>query len=282
MEADAYKLGNLDAAIDFGVTKESWVKAVLPAMGAAAGALMAPEGEGMQGAALGGLGMLGAQSAAFAGARGLKGALTPKPGVPKAPPLSPAMTDLHKWVGQEKAYAGAQNMIRRETATNDAALAGLKMSVDLSGGFGIPGVGASFGVKDQRERLPGMSRWVPRSAMERGFDYADQGKAPEEVAALEADEGSVAQPLIGAALAAAGARKMMPKSGVTGPLLSGLLGAGAGTLYHQMTKGRRVEEGLEALGGAQRERNKFPISKHPSQTANESTPLAVSRGTGES
>lgn len=291
MEADAYKLGNLDATIDFGVPKEAFVKAILPAMGAAAGALMAPEGEGMQGAALGGLGALGLQSAAFAGARGLKGAFTPKPNPHAATPGGSQMmatakvpehlADLHKWNKQENAYAGAQNLIRRETASTDAELAKLKMAVDVSGSFGIPGLGVGFGIKDQRERLPGMSRWVPRSTVERGFDHADSGTSPEDVAAQESERGTIAHPLLGAALAAAGARKLMPNSGALGPLLAGLGGAGLGTLYNQVTKDRRVEEGLEAHSGAVRERSKFPINKHPTQTANESTPLAVSRGTGE-
>lgn len=291
MEADAYKLGNLDAVLHYGVRKEAFVKAILPALGAATGALMAPEGEGLQGAALGGLGALGMQSAALAGARGLKGAFTPKPNPHAATPggsqmastakLPEHLADLHKWNKQEKAYAGAQNLIRRETASADAELAKLKMAVDISGGFGIPGAGVSFGVKDQRERLPGMSRWVPRSTVERGFDHADAGTPPEEVAAQEAERGTIAHPLIGAALAAALTRKMLPNSGVIGPLLTSLGGAGLGTLYNQVTKDRRVEEGLEAHSGALRERSKFPINKHPTQTANESTPLAVSRGTGE-
>lgn len=372
MESEAYKLGHLDAALDFGLTKEAWAKAILPAMGAAAGALMAPEGEALQGAAVGGLGALGAQSAALAGARGLKGALTPKPNPHAATPggtqmaqtakLPEHLADLHKWNKQEQMFGNTQNMIKRETAGTNAELAKLnppgpapqispataaaskhfgtdpalvtammnapgpmkgappmqapaappaapaaaapaaseakpkekqkgrkkkasledfKLAVDLSGGFGIPGAGVSFGVKDQRERLPGMSRWVPRSTVERGFDYADQGLDPEAVADLEADRGSIAHPLLGAALAAAGARKFMPQSGALGPLLAGLGGAGLGTLYNKATKDRRIEEGLEGLGGAQREREKFPIARHKTQTANESTPLAVSRGSGD-
>ena len=166
--------------------------------------------------------------------------------------------------------------------TKKSSLDDFKIAVDVSGGFGIPGVaGVSMGIKDQRERLPGMSRWVPRSTVERGFDYADEGIDPEAVADLEAERGTIAHPLLGAALAAAGAHKFLPQSGVLGPLLGGLVGGGLGTLYNQATKGRRIEEGLEAHSGAQRERERFPIRRHPIQTANESTPLAVSRGSGD-
>lgn len=365
MEADAYKLGHLDAAISFGITKEAWAKAVLPAAGAAMGAILAPEGEGLQGAALGGLGALGMQSAALAGANKLKGAFTPKPNPPAGTPggtqmaqtakLPEHLADLHKWNKQEKMFGQTQDMIKREMASTNAELAKLnppagpppqispataaaskhfgtdpamvtammnapgpmkgapqrfapgqipdatpghspvpptkakgrkkkasldrlKMAVEISGGFQLPFLGASIGVKDQRERLPGMSRWVPRSTMERSFDYADEGVDPAEVADREGDRGSVAHPLLGALLAAGAAHRYAPGSGLMGKVLAGLAGGGLGTLYNQQTKERRVNDALEALTGAQREREKFPIRRHPTQTANESTPLAVSRG----
>jgi hypothetical protein len=162
-----------------------------------------------------------------------------------------------------------------------SSLEDFKIAVDMTTSMGIPGTPFGVGIKDQRERLPGMSRWVPRSTIERGFDHADEGMDADAVEGLEADRGSVAHPLLGAALAAAGARKFMPQSGVMGPLLGGLVGGGLGALYNQATRSRRVEEGLEAFNGAQREREKFPIRRHPSQTANESAPLAVSRGSGD-
>jgi hypothetical protein len=233
MESSAYTLGSLDALLAFNGTKEAWAKALMPVLSAATGALLAPEGETLQGATLGGLGALGAQSAMHAGARKFKNIFT------------------------------------------------AKHSADISMGIGIPGTGGSLGVKDQRERLPGMSRWVPRSTIERGFNYANAELDPQAVAELEANRGSISHPLLGAALAAAGARMSLPQSGVLGPVLAGLAGAGAGTLYHQATRGRRIEEGLEALQGAQREREKFPIRRHATQTANESTPLAVARGSGD-
>jgi len=408
MEAEAYKLGYLDAALDFGLTKESWAKAIMPAAGALMGAIAAPEGETLQGAALGGLGALGVQSAALAGAKGLKGAFTPKPNPHAATPggtqmiqnanlkgMTPAQQDLNKMHRQEEFFAKTRAGDQREMAHTNAELAKLnppgpapqispataaasqhfgtdpamvtammnapgplkgapqrhapgpqmdadlqalhgdvsapgpiqppsaaqqmdadlqaasnppipgttkkapkekkekgrkkgasledfKIAVDVSAGVSLPILGgASIGLKDQRERLPGMSRWVPRSTVERGFDYADEGIDPEAISELESERGSIAHPLLGAALAAAGAHKFLPQSGVLGPLLGGLVGGGLGTLYNQATKGRRIEEGLEAHSGAQREREKFPIRRHPTQTANESTPLAVSRGSGD-
>lgn len=350
MEADAYKLGHLDAALSFGINKEAWAKAILPAAGAAMGAMLAPEGEGLQGAALGGLGALGMQSAALAGSNKLKGAFTPKPNPHAGTPggkqmaqtakLPEHLADLHKWNKQEKMFGQTQDMIKREMAGTDAelaklnppgptpqispataaaskhfgtdpamvtammnapgpmkgappmqapgqvpppppkqaSLASLKMAVEISGGFQLPFLGASIGVKDQRERLPGMSRWVPRSTVERSFDYADAGTDPAEVAELEGDRGSLAHPLLGALLAAGAAHRYAPGSGVMGKVLAGLAGGGLGTLYNQQTKERRVNDALEALSGTQREREKFPIRRHPTQTANESTPLAVSRG----
>lgn len=157
-----------------------------------------------------------------------------------------------------------------------------KTALDLSGSMGIPGVaGVSLGLKDLRERLPGMSRWAPHDTVERGFDYADSNLDPQAVAGLEADRGTLTHPLLGAALAAAGARHFFPQSGTVGPALAGLVGAGAGSLYNQATRNRRVEEGLEAFQGAQRERERFPLQRHPVQTANEAPPLTVSSGNGE-
>lgn len=396
MQAEAYKLGYLDAALDFGLTKESWAKAIMPAAGALMGAIAAPEGETMQGAALGGLGALGMQSAVLAGAKHLGGGAAPHAPAPAAaapptgttmlpkgapvpmgaipqkiheiahdhgvdpqalharrmeqvaarpppPPVTQATVDASKHFGTDPALVTAmmnapgpmkgapqrhapgpqmdadlqafhggevpppgpiapktvpQQMDEDLQAASNppvpekkkkapkekgrkkkAELDDFKMAVDVSTSVGLPGM--SVGFKDQRERLPGMSRWVPRSTVERGFDYTDEGIDPQAISELEADRGSITHPLLGAALAAAGAHKFLPQSGIIGPLLGGLVGGGLGTLYHQATKERRVEEGLEAYSGAQREREKFPIRRHPTQTANESTPLAISRGSGD-
>jgi len=172
----------------------------------------------------------------------------------------------------------AYSALRSKKGSLDA----FKLSLDLSAGVGIPFLpGVSLGIKDQRERLPGMDRWVPRSSMERGFQYADSGFDPEAVADLEAKRGVIEHPVMGGLAGAGLMAKFAPKSGVIGPVLAGLAGMGLGTVYNHATRDERVREGLEAFSGAQREREKFPIRRHAVQTANESTPLAVSRGHGD-
>lgn len=172
---------------------------------------------------------------------------------------------------------------RREMGlTKKSSLNQFKLAIDLGGSIGIPGMGGlGVTLKDQQERLPGMSKWVPRGAVERGFEYLDQGFDPESVMDTEAERGSLLHPATGAALAAMGAAKFAPKSGVGGALLAGLGGAGLGSLYHRATNEQRRGEGLEAYEGARREREKFPIRRHATQTANEASPLAVSRGHGD-
>jgi hypothetical protein len=412
MHADAYQLGYLDAALDYGFAKESWAKAIAPIAAGVIGGVAAPEGETLQGVALGAGGALALQSAALAGAKHLTGSKTPAapatpapappPGGttvlsqgapvpmgaipqkiheiahdhgvnpqelharrmqqvaerPPPPPVTQATIDASKHFGTDPALvtammnapgpmkgapqrhapgpqmdadlqslhgdikppepvkatvpqqmnddllaasqpapmgtptwtappraedrAPSKGKEKTKGRKKKASLEDFKIAVDVSAGVSMPVLGgASFGFKDQRERLPGMSRWVPRSTVERGFDYVDEGLDEEAISDLEAELGTISHPLLGAALAAAGAHKFLPQSGALGPLLGGLVGGGLGTLYNQATKGRRIEEGLEAHSGAQREREKFPIRRHATQTANESTPLAISRGSGD-
>jgi hypothetical protein len=380
MESDAYKLGHLDAAIEFGLTKEAWGKAVLPVLSSLAGAALAPEGEGAQGALLGGLGALGLQSAVFGHGKSAPAHVPAAVRAPSAPPATAApsapagrtMQDvghaafaqgkeqLHRWLNAPltktpapaptahsaapslpaspsistpggKSWADTRQarqdlqervlkMHRREyipqrdpvaalkspTAVDGVqpspppgqdpqvmagmrrefakkgSLEQLKLSIDVGGSIGIPGMGGlGVSLKDQQERLPGMSRWVPRGAVERGFEYLDKGFDPESVMDTEAERGSLIHPATGAGLAAMGAAKFAPKSGPGGMLLASLGGAGLGTLYHRATNSQRREDGREAFEGAERERSKFPIRRHPTQTANEASPLAVSRGSGD-
>ncbi len=166
--------------------------------------------------------------------------------------------------------------------TSTSAVERFKLGFDIGGSIPIPGMGGlGISVKDQRERLPGMTRWVPRAALERGFDYADQGLDADIVSDLEADRGSLLSPGIGAALAAGAAHRFAPKSGVSGKLLAGLLGAGLGSAYHAGTENARRREGVEAFDAAERELNKFPLRRHALQTANESTPWTLARGSNE-
>jgi hypothetical protein len=103
--------------------------------------------------------------------------------------------------------------MRREFAKK-GSLEQLKLSIDIGGSIGIPGMGGlGVSLKDQQERLPGMSRWVPRGAVERGFEYLDKGFDPESVMDTEAERGSLIHPATGAGLAAMGAAKFAPKSG---------------------------------------------------------------------
>lgn len=281
MEADAYKLGHLDAVLALGVTKEAYNQALLPILGALGGAALARDDERTQGALLGGLGTFGLQSA-LAG----HGQHVPA-GAPAAvtAAVKPKIT-FNEVFEHSKAEAGDRlNRWLNTVAPPRPKLARLdshKIALDFGGSVPLPGLGG-FGVsfKDQRERLPGMSRWVPRGTLERGFDYADEGFDPETVMDMEAERGSLTHPLAGAAVGALGALKLAPKSGLGGVLLGGLGGAGLGQIYHSATKDTRAREGLEALEGAQKERSTFPIRRHAVQTANEPMPMAVSRGHGD-
>ena len=185
------------------------------------------------------------------------------------------------FVEQGELKSKLRGAFRKGGLTKRGSLDQFKLAFDVSGGIGLPGTGASVGIKDQRERLPGMARWVPRSTVERGFDYADAGTDSEVAAEQEAGRGNLSSPLLGAALAAAGANRFFPKSGRSGAALAGLAGAGLGSLYHNATREARGREGYEAVEGAKREREKFPIQKHQQQTATEASPLAVSRGSGD-
>lgn len=198
--------------------------------------------------------------------------LRPPAPAPTATPANPGEMDPESMAA-----------FRREMGwTKRSSLDRFKLSIDIGGSIGVPGMGGlGVSIKDQQERLPGMSKWVPRGAVERGFEYLDQGFDPESVMDTEAERGSLLHPATGAALAAMGAARFAPKSGLGGALLAGLGGAGLGTLYHRATNDQRREEGREAYEGAQREREKFPIRRHQTQTANEASPLAVSRGHGD-
>lgn len=354
MEAVAYKLGQLDAVLCYGMTKSSGMaKLIAPAALAATGAALAPDGEGERGAVLGAMGGM----ALNAGASRLMGGRKPAPAAapaPVAPAGPPSFQDIGRATLQQGAeslkkymlappsprtaaprtvrpasmmitptkpiavkaktapaapaaqpstgpVAGVKKFFARKPAEpfdpntwatpeakaefiqamkKQSSLNRFKLGMDIGTSVplvGMNGVGMSF--KDQRERLPGMSRWVPRAAMERGFDYVDEGLDPESVMDTEADRGSLTVPALGALLSSAAMHKFAPKSGMTGKLLGGMGGAAAGSIYHYNTRDQRAREGLEAYEGAQRERDKFPIRRHAVQTANEASPLAVSRGT---
>jgi hypothetical protein len=199
-----------------------------------------------------------------------------QPSVGGAPPVAaPLGMDPEVMAGMRQHFA-------EQGGYKKSSLEQFKLAVDIGGSIGVPGMGGlGISMKDQKERLPGMSRWVPHAAIERGFEYADSGFDPEAVMDAEGERGSLLHPALGAALAAAGAAKFAPKSGVGGALLAGLGGAGLGSAYHHLTGENRRQEGLEAFEGAQRERAEFPIRRHKTQTANEASPLTISRGHGD-
>ena len=287
MRADAYKLGNLDAALAYGLRKEAGV-----------GSLILPVGLGALGTALGGT--LGGGVGAIGGLAA-NGMLSQLFGSKQAPAVAqrPAPKATFEQMGRAALGSGKDQIWKYLTTPQGqgpAPVAGQKMlaapkpkfsifkraSFDVGGSIPLPGFGGlGMSHKDQRERLPGMRKWVPRDTMERAFEYDDQGFDPEAVMDMEAARGELSYPAVGGALAAAAAKKFMPKAGVGGLLLAGLGGAGLGSAYHAATGDRRRADAAEALEGAQRERHKFPISKHQNQTANESSPLAVSRGHGD-
>lgn len=279
MYGDAYQLGNVNAAAAYGLSKEA-NSAIVPLALAGLGAAMAPEDERARAAMLFGLGGLGLQGM-FKGP-GAPPAVKPSPANYGKAFLDESKSQLFDWLRKP----------RRAPATPPpsaigAALRRLGPTLHGFGKFGSFDFGVSapipfsggmgMSVKGQKERLKGMGQWVPRETLERAFENVDAGVSPEEAAMTEADRGEIIDPLIGGGAAALAAHRFLPKSGVPGKVLAGLLGSGVGSLHHGMGREGRAKGMYESMLAAQRERDEFPVRKHPTQTANESTPLAVSR-----
>ena len=283
MHPDAYQLGNVDAATAYGLTKEA-NSAIVPLALAGLGAALAPDGERERAAMLFGLGGLGLQG------------LFKKPGILPAKPATPSLGDIGKAIIDEgkaniwgkvlnhhvptPSPRSAPGPVRAAINRLAPLLHGFGKFGSVDFGFSAPlpftgGVGMS--VKGQKERLKGMGQWVPRETIERAFENVDSGVSPEEAALDEADRGELLEPLVGGGAAALAAHRLLPKSGVPGKVLAGLLGAGVGGLHNAAGRDSRAQGMYESMLAAQRERDEFPIRKHPTQTANESTPLAISR-----
>lgn len=160
----------------------------------------------------------------------------------------------------------------------ESSLRRFKLAFDFSLGLNVPGTPLSVNLKDQKDRLEGMTKWVPREDIERGYKYIEEGAAPEDIVEEASRRGGVSHPLLGAALAALAAKKLAPGSGMAGPALAGVLGAGGGSLYNKLTEGSRIEDALQGYEGAKRT---FPIRRHGVQTANESTPMVMAGGRDE-
>jgi hypothetical protein len=216
--------------------------------GARAGARLAPDGLGMQGAVLGGgLGFLGP---------GMLAGTQPMPTKTIIPDLTPT-----------KPVQRGPNFS--------------KFSSEFTLGTNIPGtpIGVGIGFKPKDERLAGMHGWVPRDTIERASHGLEQGLDPRALMDLEAQQGSLRLPLLGAGAAAALTKYKLPSAGNFGAAIAGLAGGGAAALYHKHTEGDRREQMLDALRGLYRERG-FPLRGQHDATANEPQPMLVSRGGG--
>lgn len=207
---------------------------------------------------------------------GLPGQPQPQPTAYAAPPAAQPAASLGH--GQGMGMGGMGGVSFGSPFDKESSLKRFKLAFDFSLGLNVPGTPLSVNLKDQKDRLEGMTRWVPREDIERGYKYVEEGTPLEDIADEATRRGGVMHPLLGAALSAAAAKKIAPGSGVAGPLLAGVLGAGAGGLYHKLTEGSRIEDALQGYEGA---KSTFPIRRHGVQTANESTPMVMAGGRDE-
>lgn len=152
---------------------------------------------------------------------------------------------------------------------------------DVGFGVGIPKTPFSLSLGRKEERLPGMTKWVPRDVIERAYENTDAGYDPQAVMDAEAAHGELLNPAIGAGVGAAAAKFGLPRGGALGTALGALAGAGGASLVHKLTEGRRRGNAAQALRGIATERD-FPLRSQEATTANESSPMAVSRGGDDS
>lgn len=220
------------------------------------------------------------------GSYGLEGMVagTGIPGQPQATPTAYAAPPNPRAAGLEQASRTGMGMGGMGGAQfgspfdKESSLRKFKLAFDFSLGLNVPGTPLSVNLKDQKDRLEGMTKWVPREDIERGYQYVEEGTPLEDIADEATRRGGVMHPLLGAALAAAATKKFAPGTGAAGPALAGVLGAGAGSLYNKLTEGGRVEDALQGYEGARRS---FPLRRHGVQTANESKPLLLAGGRDE-
>lgn len=281
--------GRTDALTAYGLAKESRFNPTLGSTlgGAAAGFMLAPEGEGAQGAALGATGgYLGARmlGGGFKGLRNAGAGLMSKlPGMAAstnpllsrsaARPMLPGMPS--------RPLLPTGNSFLQRTPT-PFKVAGVKQAaLEFGVGTQIPGtpIGVSTNFKGKTERLNGMDRWVNQDVIERAFKGTSEGLDAQALMDLEAQRGSLLHPLLGGGAAAALSKYKVPSAGNLGAALAGLLGAGAGAFYNQVTSDNRREDMSEALRGVYGERG-FPVRGQAHSTATESQPMLVSRGGG--
>lgn len=149
---------------------------------------------------------------------------------------------------------------------------GFDKLADYGFSAGVPGFSVSTSGKD--ERLEGMNRWVPRRLIERAYQGLEGGLDEQALLDEAANRGHLAQPMAGAALAAALAHKLSPASHPGLKAMAGLAGGGLGALSNQAGQERRVEDMRQAIRGVTREMQR-------QESAREATPMVVSSTAGE-
>jgi len=172
----------------------------------------------------------------------------------------------------------------QETARQQGTLGALEgfgiKAADYGIGMGIPGTPLSVSGTGKDVRYEGMRRFVPRSTFERAYEGLDQGLDPQALLELEQNQGTVHHPLMGLLAGSFAGHKLFPKGGIPATVLGGLAGGGAGALYNAATADSRVADMHEAIRGVLSEQNRMQsaVTGQQATTANESTPLLVSRG----
>lgn len=203
---------------------------MIPLGMAAAGAALAPDGEGAQGAALGlGAGLL----AHGAGASAL---------------------DRFKRVGS----AMSRSPLVAPTAV--PKIAGLSFSAQTRDSpFSVSYKVDERDDRHKLERLDGMRRWVPRHTLERAMMGHDNGMTDEQLINRDADRGEFTIPAAGALSGAVlggmvgnGLRPLGAAGPILGTLAGGVVGGLGGKYLHNVTRDRRGADMKEALRGVHR------------------------------
>lgn len=304
----AYKRGSADACNDFGVKTASAVTALGALAGAGMGYLADPEHSwqaGVMGGIGGGLAGHGLSRAGVGAANALKSVAAPAAPKPAAPQVSNAAVqdalkmqktlDLERAAHQahvsaaapvpnlsvEELRAGAPNVPRLDGKPmppkktigrkKQSSFEQFKLAVNTGYGFNRNGPSISI-MDDPAERLPGMSRWVPRNVIEDVYKQLDMGTDPEDVHA-EHRPGVAA---VGGGLLGGAAGLMA--AGPAGGLMGAGVGAAGGLGLHMLGRKGREADTREALKGVLAERSNRQAQ--PKESARESMPLTVGTNIG--
>ena len=282
----SYQLGSLSALEKFALDPRLFGTLA----GAAMGSMAAPEGEGLQGAILGGgTGYLGGAgvSRGWNAAKGLGTKILHPAGEGQS--LIGNLSNLHmndpmanqRFV-QRELDSELPNFVRKSAKHPAQAPMFYKQNSEFGVSAGIPGTSIGINRRSREERLPGMHKWVPRDVIEKAHEGLDQGMDPQALLEQSADEGQYLDPLLGAGTGAAAMHFGLPDSGIAGKGLGALLGGGLGAILHQISSQHRQRDMGEALEGVLRERaHEGIIEGQGATTASEPAPMLVSRGGGE-